>query len=237
VTSNAYRQSSTPTAALLARDPENRLYARQSPIRLDAEFIRDGALEVSGLLNGAIGGPSVYPYEPRGYLAPLNFPRREWASDVGPSQYRRGLYTHWQRTFLLPALLAFDAPSREEFACTRTVSNTPMQALVLMNDPTFVEAARVFAARVVQDSGPGFDRRLAYAYNVALSRTPRPAEATILRRLYQRERARHADDNGAATAVLHVGDAPAATGDAAELAAWTAVTRAILNLHETITRS
>ena len=111
-------------------------------------MVRDNALAVSGLLSPKIGGPSVKPYQPRGYWAHLNFPVREYESDHGESQYRRGLYTYWCRTFLHPSLLAFDAPTREECTVERPRSNTPLQALVLLNDPTYVEAARVFAERV-----------------------------------------------------------------------------------------
>src|SRR5207244_4281863 len=171
-----------------------RLYARQSPIRLDAEFVRDVALRASGLLSETVGGRSVRPYEPRGYLAALNFPRREWSADVGEALYRRGLYTQWQRTFLHPSLLAFDAPTREECAASRVVSNTPMQALVLLNDPIFVEAARVFAERIMRHGGATFEDRLRFAYRCALSRSPREEETAILRRLYHSRRDRYSAD-------------------------------------------
>src|SRR5262245_40485984 len=176
VLSRTYRQSSKARPDLLTRDPYNRLYARQSPIRLDAEFVRDVALAASGLLSEKVGGPSVKPYEPRGYLAALNFPRREWSSDKGEDLYRRGLYTHWQRTFLHPSLLAFDAPTREECTASRIISNTPMQALVLLNDPIFVEAARVFGERIMRQGGPTVDSRLRFAYECTVSRTPGATE-------------------------------------------------------------
>jgi hypothetical protein len=238
VTSDTYQQSSNLTPLLLERDPYNRLYARQTAFRLDAEFVRDVALKVSGLLSDRLGGPSVKPYQPRGYLAALNFPHREWSSDVGEDLYRRGLYTHWQRTFLHPSLLAFDAPTREEATCTRSLSNTPMQALVLMNDPIFVEAGRVFAARIMHQGGRTFQSRLTYAYQNALSRAPEPREIAILRHLYQIQHARYAADRQAATRLISSGEWPIAKDlDAVDLAAWTFVARAILNLHETITRS
>jgi hypothetical protein len=238
VTSNTYRQSSHAAPSLLAKDPYNRLYARQSAIRLDAELVRDVALAVSGMLARKVGGPSVRPYQPRGYLAGLNFPRREWSSDKGESLYRRGLYTHWQRTYLHPSLVAFDAPTREEATCTRAVSNTPMQALVLLNDPTFVEAGRVFAERILREGGPDFGQRVAFVYRCALSRAPSQREKVVLQKLYDGQRARYAADKQAAQAVVAAGDWPVARDlDAVELAAWTAVARAILNLHETITRS
>ncbi len=238
VTSNAYRQSAKLTPTLLERDPYNRLYARQSAFRLDAEFVHDVALKVSGLLSDRLGGETVRPYQPRGYLAALNFPHREWASDEGEDLYRRGLYTHWQRTFLHPSLLAFDAPTREEATCTRALSNTPIQSLVLMNDPIFVEAARVFAARILRQGGHTFDTRLAFAYQTALARPPDPREVAILRRLYQEQRARYAADRQGAAELISTGESPVARDlDVVELAAWTSVARALLNLHETITRS
>ena len=154
MTSAAYRQASTPTPALLERDPDNRLYARQTRHRLDAEMVRDNALAVSGLLSPRAGGPSTHPYQPAGYWAYLNFPPREWDDSPGEDQYRRGLYTWWQRTFPQPSLVAFDAPSREECTGDRVRSNVPQQALALLNDPTYVEAARVFAERILRDGGP-----------------------------------------------------------------------------------
>ncbi len=238
VLSNAYRQSSDASPEAVAKDPLNRLCARQPPIRLDAEFVRDVALKVSGLLSSTVGGPSVKPYEPKGYLAPLNFPRREWAADTGEKLYRRGLYTFWQRTFLHPSLLAFDAPTREEGTCTRAVSNTPMQALVLLNDPIYVEASRVFAERILREGGSRFDRRLDFAYEAALSRAPESQETTILRDLYRSQRARYAADPAAARQLILTGEKAVPKDlDPVELAAWTSVARAILNLHETITRS
>ena len=144
-TSNTYRQSSKPTEVLREKDAYNRLVARQSSWRLNAETVRDNALLLSGLLVSKIGGPSVRPYQPIGYYSNLNFPKRTYVHDKGESQYRRGLYTHWQRTFLHPSMMAFDAPSRQECTAERATSNTPMQALTLLNDPTYVEAARVFA--------------------------------------------------------------------------------------------
>jgi len=237
VTSRCYRQSSQARPDLAARDPYNRLYARQSPVRLDAEFVRDVALRAAGLLSETVGGRSARPYQPRGYLAALNFPRREWAADEGDALYRRGLYTQWQRTFLHPSLLAFDAPTREECTASRVVSNTPMQALVLLNDPIFVEAARVFGQRIIQQGGTAFDDRLRFAYRCALSRTPRPAEIAILRRLYHSRRDRYSADRTAAARLVHTADAPVPNDlDPVELAAWTSVAHAILNLHETITR-
>src|SRR5262249_18901247 len=158
----------------------------------------DTALAVSGLLKRQIGGPSVHPIQPRGYLASLNFPRREWAPDRGDDLYRRGLYTHWQRTFLHPSLLAFDATTREGGCVARTISNTPMQALVLMNDPLFVEAGRAFAERIARQGGKTREEQLTFAFRQALSRAPHPEELAVLRRLFAQERTRYATDPVAA---------------------------------------
>ncbi|HXJ59495.1 MAG TPA: DUF1549 and DUF1553 domain-containing protein [Verrucomicrobiae bacterium] len=237
VTSRGYRQSSLSSPLVAQRDPANRWIARQSSFRLDAEMIRDRALAVSGLLNRQVGGPSVRPYQPEGYYASLHFPRREYVPSQGPDLYRRTLYTHWQRTFLHPALLAFDAPSREECTVERPVSNTPLQALVLLNDPTYVEAARVFAECLLRRSASGFEERLGYAFAQAFTRAPRAAEVHLLEGLYERQLARFRADLTAARQLAGTGTRPVpADVDLAELGAWTAVTRALLNLHEGITR-
>src|SRR5471032_3090671 len=162
VMSATYRQSSRVTPELLARDPDNRLLARAPRVRLPAEMIRDQALAVSGLLVEKVGGPSVKPYQPAGYWKYLNFPVRDWAHDKNENQYRRGLYTYWQRTFLHPSLLAFDASTREECAVDRPRSNTPQQALVLLNDPTYVEASRALAERLLKTAGDRDKIQMAY---------------------------------------------------------------------------
>ena len=164
VTSATYKQASTATPDLLAADPDNRELARQSPFRLDAELVRDNALAISGLLVPTLGGPNVRPYQPAGYWENLNFPAREYVADKDESQYRRGLYTWWQRSFLHPSLLAFDAPSREECIAERTRSNIPQQALVLLNDPTYVEAARAFAARILGENHGSLEQRITWAW-------------------------------------------------------------------------
>ena len=236
--SATYRQSSNTSAALREVDPDNKWLARQGRYRLDAEMVRDNALAISGLLSPRIGGPSVKPYQPPGYWSHLNFPVREYEADHGESLYRRGLYTYWCRTFLQPSLLAFDAPTREECTVDRPRSNTPLQALVLLNDPTYVEAARVFAQRILTTGGADDDSRLRWAYRQALSRAPGAAELAVLTSLLAKHRAEFAADPAAATKLIATGEAPAAAGlDPTELAAWTSVVRALLNLHETITRS
>lgn len=237
VTSHTYRQSSQPPATP-SHDIENRLLSRQNRFRVEAETVRDIALSVSGLLTEEFGGPSVKPYQPDGYLGALNFPKRDYAADRGAALYRRGLYVHWQRTFLHPSLLTFDAPSREECTVNRVNSNTPLQALVLLNDPIFVEAARVYAQRTLRHGGATSATQIAWAFEQALGRQPSASEQKVLLDLYRKNLAQFQRDAQAARALLTVGDAPTAQGlPPARIAAMTTVTRAILNLHETITRN
>ena len=237
VTSATYRQVSTATPAQLAADPENREHARQSRPRFEAELVRDAALAVGGLLSPQIGGPSVKPYQPDRYWENLNFPTRDYAADRGDAQYRRGLYVWWQRTFLHPSLLAFDAPSREECIAERNRSNLPQQALVLLNDPTYVEAARALAARIVAGGGDTTAQRLAFAWDRALQRPPRAEEVRTASGLLDGHLRHYRADPAAADALLATGDSPLPAGlDRAELAAWTHVARVLLNLHEFITR-
>jgi hypothetical protein len=184
VTSRVYRQSSQ----LKEADPENRLYARQSRWRLPAEMIRDNALAVSGLLVREVGGTSAKPYQPAGYYRHLNFPKRDYTADTTPKQWRRGVYVHWQRQFLHPMMKAFDAPSREECTAQRPKSNTPIAALVLLNDPTFVEAARVLAQRTM-DGAKSDDDRLTFAFREATGRRPDEFERKVLLKLFTTERA------------------------------------------------
>jgi hypothetical protein len=238
VMSNTYRQSSAAAKEVRAKDPANVWLARQGRFRLDSEMVRDNALAVSGLLSRKIGGPSVKPYQPAGYWSFLNFPKREWQADQGESLYRRGLYTYWCRTFLHPSLLAFDAPTREECTVDRPRSSTPLQALVLLNDPIYVEAARVFAQRIIKEGGSDTATRLNWAYRRAVSRGVKPAEVKLLTELLQKHLAEFRKDKAAAHKAVNVGEWPLPKDeDTAELAAWTSVARAILNLHETITRN
>ena len=237
VTSSVYRQTSVTRPELAERDPYNRLYARQSAFRLEAEFIRDNALSVSGLLVDKVGGPSVFPYQPAGYWAALNFPVREWQNSKGEGLYRRGLYTHWQRTFLHPSLAAFDACSREESTAERARSNIPQQALAMLNDPTYVEAARSLATHLIQDEPKSDKRRLRLAFQRVLGRSIRTDEERVLLELQRKHRAAFEQNPEQAKKLLALGELPLAKGiEDAELASWTSVTRAILNLHETITR-
>lgn len=236
-TSATYRQSSRASDKLRQRDPYNLLLARQARFRLDAEGVRDNALAVSGLLSRKIGGPSAKPYQPAGYWKLLNFPVRDYYPDKGESQYRRGLYTYWQRTFPHPSLLAFDAPSREECTAERTRSNTPLQALVLLNDPSYVEAARALAERIIRE-GKSPAGIIQAGFRHALNRSALEAEVTVLTGLFEKHLAQYRADSKSAEAFLRVGDRPPPGNiPVPELAAWTSVARVILNLHETITRN
>ena len=237
VTSHTYRQSSMSSPQLDTKDPDNRLLARQSRFRVDAENVRDIALAVSGLLSEKFGGPSTRPYQPDAYLAAMNFPKRDYSAGHGEDLYRRGIYTHWQRTFLHPSLLTFDAPSREECTVNRVNSNTPLQALVLLNDPTFVEAARVFAQNILKQ-GPSLNGRVEWAFLQALSRKPTRAERMILEGLHEKSLRQFTTEPEWAREFIQVGEAPLGkTLKPADMAAMTVVARAILNLHETITRN
>jgi hypothetical protein len=238
VMSATYRQSSALRADLVDVDPDNRWLARQGRFRLDAEMVRDGALKVSGLLTEQVGGPSVKPYQPRGYWAYLNFPPREWQNGTGNQLYRRSLYTHWQRQYLHPAMLAFDAPGREECACDRPRSNTPLQSLVLMNDPEFVESARALAELTLTKGGASTNDRLDWAFRRVVSRRPVDGERAILSKLLDRHAAQYATDSKAVDQLLAIGEHPVPHGvERASLAAWTSVCRTLLNLHEAVTRN
>jgi hypothetical protein len=236
VMSKSYQRSSAASAEVREKDPFNRYLARQSQFRLDAEVVRDNALSISGLLVNKLGGKSVRPYQPPGYWAYLNFPQREWRNGTGEELYRRGLYTHWQRQYLHPSLLVFDAPSREECTADRPRSNTPLQSLALLNDPTYVEAARAFAELILRRDGD--DRaKLNYAYQRSLSRSISDAEAALLLPLLQTQIKQYEQQPAAAKELLSLGARPLPTDiEAANLAGWTAVARVILNLHELITR-
>ena len=233
VTSRAYRQSSLATAEMLARDPANALVDRQSRYRLPAELIRDNALAVSGLLVDEIGGESAKPYQPEGYYRHLNFPPRKYQQHNDPRQWRRGLYVHWQRMFLHPMMKALDAPSREECTAERPRSNTPNAALVLLNDPTFIEAARNFAQRIVSKGGDSFEQRIGFAYQEALNRAPDEEEKAIFKQLLEDTRAQYDQGENEVTQLGKVGISPAATDiSPADLASWTTVARGLFNLYE-----
>jgi len=240
VTSATYRQSSRTSPELLQRDSENRLLARGARFRLPAELVRDNALAVAGLLEDRIGGPSVFPYQPPGIWEEMAygdmFTAQVYRPSTGRDLYRRSLYTFWKRTVPPPSLAAFDAPDREKCSARRANTNTPLQALVLMNDPTYVEAARVLAQRMMaayEDAGG----RVRLAYLRALAREPGVQEEHLLIELAEKQLEKFNVQRKEALALVSIGETERpADLDVAELAAWTTVASAVLNLDETITR-
>lgn len=235
VMSNTYQQQAAARNDLYDIDPYNRLLAQQSARRLDAEFIRDNALFISGLLEtDYLGGPSVFPYQPEGYYAPLQFPNRTYMPDTTGGQYRRSVYMHWQRTFLHPMLANFDAPSREECAADRLQSNSPLQALTLMNDPAAVEMAVAFANQLITTESED-QARLTKAYQRALARDPKPEELDSMMQFINEQKAHYAEKSDDAKKLI-TNTTPPETSTPEELAAWTQACRVLLNLHEVITR-
>ena len=238
VTSGAYQRASASRGEIVERDPENRWLARQNRYRIDAEMVRDTALAASGLLVREVGGPSVRPYQPAGYWDYLNFPARTYQADVGGKLYRRGLYVHWQRQYLHPAMVVFDAPSREECTAKRPRSSTPLQALVLLNDPEYVEAARALAATTLAEGGDDAPSKARFMLRRAIGRVPTEDEIAVLTDLVERQRQSWAGDTEAVREFLAVGALPLSpTIDPVELAAWTGAARTVLNLHETYSRN
>lgn len=241
MTSKTYRQSSAVSPDKFAKDTNNRYLSRASRFRLDAEVIRDSALTMSGLLNDDTGGKSVLPYQPPGLWQEVgyggNFTAQIFKQDHGGDLYRRSMYTFWKRTSPPPSMMIFDAPNREVCTVQRSRSNTPLQALTLMNDPQFVEAARKFAERVLKEGGKSTDERLTFAFETATAREPSSDEHNILHDILIEQRAEFAEGD-AHLGLLQVGDSPYDESiDARELASWSVITSIILNLDETITRS
>jgi hypothetical protein len=241
VTSATYRQSSRVAPALREKDPENRLLARGPRFRLPAEMIRDNALAVSGLLNDEIGGRGAFPYQPKGLWEEIAYGDVYSAQTYTPSHgkdlYRRSMYTFWKRTSPPPSLITFDAPDREKCTARRLVTNTPLQALVLMNDPTYIEASRMLAQRMIAEGGSSPAKRIRFAFRLATARAPSANEMQTLLDLARRELAEYRSDKDAAAKLLQVGESPADPKlNASELAAWTTVASTILSLDETITK-
>jgi len=249
VTSATYRQSSVTDAKTLARDPSNEWLARGRSYRLAAEQIRDGALAASGLMAGTIGGPSVYPYQPPGLweaLATRN--ATTYVEDKGDSLYRRSLYTIWKRSSPPPSAINFDAAERLFCTVTRQRTSTPLQALVLLNDPQYVEAARAIAERTMAEGGATARDRITYAFRLVTSRHPRPEELALLEKLYQEEQATFATDAKSAAGLLSVGehgradakdakgakDVKDAPNASPESAALTVVASTLLNFDEAV---
>ncbi len=241
VLSSTYRQSAAVDAALAARDPDNRLLARGPRFRLDGETIRDQALMLAGLLIRDVGGPPVKPPQPDGLWKAVGYSSSNTArfrADTGHEKvHRRSLYTFWKRTSPPPQMTTFDAPSREECVVRRERTNTPMQALLLMNDPQYVEAARCFAARVLREGGDGDEARLRWALERATSASPQSDDVRDLRALLEEQRAAFGAAPALAQALTSVGaDAPDVGVAVTELAAWTMVTNLILNLDAVLTK-
>lgn len=235
VMSSTYRQSSRATADLVERDPQNRLLARGPRHRLPAELIRDQALAVSGLLVGQIGGPSVRPYQPPGLWA--ESANGTYQPDSGGMLYRRSIYTYWKRSVPPPNMLTFDAPNRETCTVRRQRTNTPLMALVLMNDPTYVEAARALAERMMTAGGYLPRQRAVFGFRLATGRRPQPGELDVLLQVYEDQRLVFSEDPVAARKLLSVGESkPRSELEAMDLAAWTTVMSMILNLDETISK-
>ena len=240
VTSATYRQMTAATAELVARDPQGRLLARAPRFRLAGEVIRDQALAVAGLLSARVGGPSVKPYQPPGLWEDVSVERKySYVPDTGEGLYRRSLYTYWKRTCPPPGMTTLDAPDRETCVIRRARTSTPLQALLLLNDPTYVEASRVLAERVLGADVGGRDvaacvRRL---YQLVLAREPQAREAAVIARVQGEALARFRAEPAAAKKLLAVGKTARGAGtDDVELAAWTTVASMLLNLDETITK-
>jgi hypothetical protein len=234
--SATYRQASATTPELLAKDPYNHLLARYPARRLSAEMLRDQALFVGGLLVEKQGGPSVYPYQPEGIWNEA-MGRPQYPRSKGPDLYRRGLYTFWKRTAPPPQMVTFDAADRSNCFARRQATNTPLQALVLLNDTTYVEAARFLGQRTLKEAGPTPADRAAWAFRTVVGRHPVGKEAAILTTLYEEQRAEFAKDPKAAEKLLAVGDAPAdPKSDKLDLAAATVLGLAVLNHDEAVNR-
>jgi hypothetical protein len=229
VTSSTYRQSSAISKELLERDPANVLLARGARFRVEGEMVRDIALKASGLLSETIGGPSVMPPQPDGvWEISFSTEADQWRTSAGEDKYRRGLYTFIRRVAPYPSLTVFDAPSREFCTVRRPRTNTPLQALTVLNDPAFFEAAQALARRTMADGGPDVPSRLTFAFRSVTSRRPDRTEMSSLQRAFSRERQYFQSHRSEARSL--------AGSDDPELAAWTMVGRALLNLDETMTR-
>jgi hypothetical protein len=237
VTSATYRQSSVPSRELFEGDPDNRMLARGPRFRLPAEMIRDQALASSGLLVRRLGGPSVKPYQPPGLWEAVTYDGEiGYDQDKGEGLWRRSVYTFWKRQAPPPTILTFDGPTREVCTVSRSRTNTPLQALALLNDVTFIEAGRALAAQALAQRGDD-DARLHFTFRLVTARWPDPTEMKILHRLLAQQRQHFEADRNAAQALVAQGESPAGRDcDPVEMAAWTATAHALLNLDEVITR-
>lgn len=240
VSSATYQQTASAGHDAYIRDPHNVLLARGPRFRLAAETLRDNALAVSGLLNEEVGGPSVHPYQPPGLWeekALTGYGAGVWPETTGPELYRRGLYTFRRRSVPYPTFQTFDAPGFEYCTAERSRTNTPLQALTTMNDPQFVEAARVFGQRILREGGGDLDARVTFALRQCLARPPRDEERTYIANLYREQYTQFAGNAAAADALIHEGRAPVPKDlEPAALATWTTIANILLNLDETVTK-
>ncbi len=236
--SATYRQDSRLSPRHLEADPRNLWLARFPRLRLEAEAIRDMAMAASGLLDPSIGGESVYPWQPPGLWEQLAFQgTRKWIQSQGSGNYRRGLYVYWRRSVPYPSFVAFDAPSRETCTVRRARTNTPLQALVLMNDPVYVEAARALGLRILREGGQSLEDRIRYGFRLALGRPPDPEEAQEMEQAWREEFEHYRERREQANLLIHVGASePPVEVDISSLAAWTVIGSILLNLDETITK-
>ncbi|MFT6811183.1 MAG: hypothetical protein ACJA01_004430, partial [Saprospiraceae bacterium] len=238
VMSSTYKQTVNSNKELQLEDPENRLLARGPQVRLPAEMVRDHALSIGGLLSDKVGGPSVKPYQPEGLwleVASGNQSLRKYIQDHDEDLYRRSLYTFWKRTVPPPSMAIFDAPTREQCIVTRGITSTPMQALVLLNDPQFIEASRLLAIRMLNEGGATVEERIKFAFRLATSRTPENNEVDILNTMFDEELAHFEMYPDAAEQLLNTGEyGIIGNYSATELAAHSVVANAILNVTEAI---
>jgi len=241
VTSATYRQDSRVTPKLFEIDPENRLLARGPRYRLDAEELRDYALDVGGLLNLKVGGRGMHPYQPGGIWEAVGYTTSntaKYSQDHGDAIYRRSLYIFWKRTAPPPSMTTFDAPSREKCCARRERTDTPLQALLTMNDPEYFEAARHLGYRMLRECGSNDAERLRNGFRLVTARMPSEKETSILTETLAAERARYTADNEAAKKTLSVGESPVPDDvPAPELAAYTMIANLMLNLDEAVTKN
>ncbi len=242
VMSATYRQSVFVDPELYERDPNNVLLARRPQVRLQAELVRGGdhALSISGLLSSQIGGPSVKPYQPKGLwlqVASGNQPLKEYIQDHGEDLYRKSMYTFWKRSLPPPSMMTFDASTREQCEVRRQSTSTPMQALVLLNDPQFTEASRLIAYRMISEGGTDEEERISFAFRLATSRHPHEKEMALLVELLKDQHDVFSREPELADNLLNIGEYKLKAGfDLAELAAYTVVANTILNLTESISK-
>lgn len=238
VMSRTYRQSSKSNPEAYRADPDNQMLSRGSRFRLQGEFIRDTALSLSGLLNDQIGGAGVKPYQPPGLWAEVGLGGNpKFTQDHGDKLYRRSIYTYWKRSAPPPAMQIFDAPTREKCIMQRARTNTPLQALVTLNDTQFIEASRHMAERLIRDGGKTTEERLSHGFRLATARYPDPNEMAVLKRIFENASRKYTDNEESAVKLLSVGEAKRdETLPTAEHAAWTIVSSSLLNLDETLTR-